>query len=251
MVWTAREALEARDLRAAIQAVRSGLLNVVNATLGRFRKPRFVCPCCNTQSYALIHLGNRLRPAWHSMCPACGSRSRHRALTLILDRLVGPDTSTVLHFAPEPLLGDVIRRDLPAVDYRTTDLLMGEVDYPGEDIQKMSLPAESFDVILCNHVLEHVPDDDAGFAEISRLLRPGGKAIITVPGDWRREQTIYFDDLTLNGHYRDYGQDLDGRLRQRFERVDVVPFSTIDQQTGGLSYGVRDNDRVFVCYAAS
>jgi ubiquinone/menaquinone biosynthesis C-methylase UbiE len=73
-----------------------------------------------------------------------------------------------------------------------------------EDIQNLSFPNAQYDLILCNHVIEHVPKDEMALKEISRILKPNGKAIITIPGNYQRDNTIYFNHLRFNGHYRDY-----------------------------------------------
>ena len=66
---------------------------------------------------------------------------------------------------------------------------MKKVDYVSEDVQNLSFKDSSFDIILSNHVLEHVKNDGLALNEMARILKKGGYAIITVPGDWRRKNT--------------------------------------------------------------
>lgn len=184
--------------------------------------------------------------SWNSMCPSCGSRKRHRALAVLLPQLMGAP-ERVLHFAPEPTLAQIIIESLPESSYSTTDRFMDHVDYPGEDIQNLSFSDNFTDAVLCNHVIEHVPNDGEALDEIARILRPGGAAYITVPGNWARA-TVFFDDPPAhNGHYRDYGNDFIEQLHHHFSSVEVVDFDSIDVGPHGLSYGIDGDDLLFIC----
>jgi ubiquinone/menaquinone biosynthesis C-methylase UbiE len=91
------------------------------------------------------------------------------------------------------------------------------------DIQNMPFENESFDVVICNHVLEHVPDDKKAMKEIQRILKPKGYAILQVPADFSRKET--FEDNSIKDkkertrifgqydHVRVYGTDYPERLR--------------------------------------
>ena len=175
------------------------------------------CPCC----------GGRFRrfvPApWGTdrLCPRCGSRDRHRALWLYLrDRMriaAGPRLR-LLHFAPENALE---RRIRPLTDYVTADLEPGAAMHEA-DITRLPFEDDSFDAVLCIHVLEHVDDDRAAVAELRRVLRPGGWAIVMVPVDLGRAATHEDPSITdpaarrrefwQEDHVRLYGRDLADRL---------------------------------------
>ena len=103
------------------------------------------------------------------------------------------------------------------------------------DVQDIPLPASSVDVIICNHLLEHVEDDRRALSELYRILRPGGWGILLVPEDRERETTYEDNSITdpkertrLFGQYdhrRVYGRDYDDRLREagfEVERNDFV-----------------------------
>ena len=171
------------DFREALFAGMAGMANVGNHYFHRRSQPRYCCSCCGETAYAFGHLSNRLRIAWNSACPVCDSRSRHRGLALLIPKIVNETGANrrVLHFAPEHVLRSVLLK-MPNLEYRTTDLFVKEVDYPGENIEALSFPADSFDIITyCNHVLEHVKNDEAAIGELARILRPGGIAVITIP----------------------------------------------------------------------
>ena len=177
------------------------------------------CPLCRFSAAAFVHLSNPIAISWNSACPNCNSRSRHRGLVFLYrEFLQNSQGKKILHFAPEPVLAHEIRK-YSQHQYFTTDYNMNEVDYPNEDIQKLTFGDSSFDVILNNHVLEHIPDDRKAMRELARILKPKGIAILTIPGNWRRKQTKIFSHLNYNGHYRDYGLDIMNFLRDSFSMV--------------------------------
>ena len=125
----------------------------------------------------------------------------------------------MLHFAPEKSLENIFRKSL-GDRYITTDLFMPGVDFK-EDITRMGFPDESFDLIYCSNVLEHIPDDRAAMKEIFRVLSRGGRAIIQVPIKGKvtyedpnitdpRERYLHFGQ---EDHVRYYGEDIEKRLK--------------------------------------
>jgi SAM-dependent methyltransferase len=185
---------------------------------------------------------------WNSACPGCDARSRHRGLALLIPHVLRerPDLRRVLHFAPEGVLARIFL-SVDGLDYRTTDLTEPHCDFPGEDIQHLSFGDGDYDLVLCNQVLEHIPDDGAGMRELCRILSPRGLALITVPCDWRQAETEMFTHVRPGGHYRHYGRDLAERLRQVFQSVEVFDMHRLDAAPNGLSYGIPEYDMVFVC----
>jgi SAM-dependent methyltransferase len=127
----------------------------------------------------------------------------------------------LLHFAPERRLQRVLARHRN-VDYVSADLRSPLADLH-IDITDTGLAADSFDVIVCNHVLEHIPDDRKAMRELFRILRPGGWALLQVPIAASRDTTLEdvtvsdADRLRLYGqtdHVRIYGKDYSKRLQE-------------------------------------
>jgi SAM-dependent methyltransferase len=122
----------------------------------------------------------------------------------------------------------------PGIQYVTADrdLANGEVSV---DVTEMGFATDSFDVILCSHVLEHIPDDAAAMAEFLRVLKPGGWAMLQVPLDETREHT--FEDAAVidpaarerlfeqADHVRVYGRDYGARLEHAGFRVHIDDFA--------------------------
>lgn len=138
------------------------------------------CPICGGHFRKFLPYGygeamdNRL-------CPKCLSLERHRLLWLYLKEKTGffTDNLKVLHFAPEqPFLKRF--RALKNLDYTTADIDSPIADL-NLDVTEMNIPDNQYDVLICNHVLEHVDNVDKAFSEIKRVLKPGGRAILMVP----------------------------------------------------------------------
>ena len=187
----------------------------------RGRHPR-ECPICGYRG--LFWAKGRQPMVFDGLCPRCHSVGRHRQQQLLIDRHPEYlDAQTVLHFAPEPCFDRRYRERLHATagTYVRADYLphKGEVKV---DLQAMPFPDGAFDTVICNNVLEHVPDDHKAMTEIARVLRPGGRALLTVPmyDAWAKtyEDPAITDpvgrDLHFNkdDHLRLYGRDFCDRL---------------------------------------
>ena len=188
-----------------------------------FKGRRYECPVCGGRFRRFLPAGIVKRP--NAACPRCSSLERHRLLWLYLQRetdlLAGP--RRVLHIAPEFCFWRVMKT-LPGLYHISID----RNDFLADcrmDITNLGLKSESFDCLLCMHVLEHVPDDRKALGEMKRILKPGAWAIIGVPIDHTREATFEdpratsdADRLALFGqadHVRVYGND----AARRFERA--------------------------------
>jgi len=182
------------------------------------RLPR-TCPICGYTG-TFISVGHP--PRWDARCLNCGSRERHRLLWLWVtegggNKLAG---QRILHFAPEKVVMRLMRGN-PL--YETADLHQPGVTHKA-DITKVALPDASYDVVIANHVLEHIPDDRAAMRELSRLLRRGGVALLTTPINPSRQTTYENPTITApaarhahfsaEDHVRYYGLDFADRLVQ-------------------------------------
>lgn len=184
-----------------------------------------ICPICKFETYSFIHLSNHREISWNSACQRCDSRSRHRGLFFLYKKYISNQSNRkILHFAPEIILSTLFKKNNNL--YFTTDLHMKNVDYPKEDIQNLSFEDSTFDVVLCNHVLEHVKNDIKALEEISRVLKTNGIAIITIPGNWKSKQTIPQNPFINNGHYRHYGLDIESFMKKKFNVVRRVNMNT-------------------------
>jgi SAM-dependent methyltransferase len=212
---------------------------------------RVECPVCE-QSFS-----RWLGDSKVGNCPYCGSAPRHRLLKLSLaQERTFHSAVDVLHFAPEWGAARSFRANPRVRRYVTADLHAPGVDVRC-DITALDFPDESFDVVVCSHVLEHVHDDRRAIRELHRVLRPGGVAYIQVPyasdqptdEDPRitdpRERERRFGQFD---HVRMYGRDLIGRLREPgFQVQELRPTRNLAEDEI-VRWGLWD-DSIFRCQA--
>jgi len=170
------------------------------------------------------------------LSPSTLSLERHRLLWLYLQRETGffRDNLKVLHFAPEQAFYSCFRT-LENLDYTTTDLNSPLAEVKA-DICELPFEDNSYDFILCNHVLEHIPDDTKAMQELYRVLKPGGTAILQIPQDLSRETTFEDNSITSQkerarifgqyDHVRVYGRDYFDKLRQTGFKVEEVEYTS-------------------------
>jgi SAM-dependent methyltransferase len=230
------------NLSLFINDLKATALNVAAYVFKKNHK-NVTCPCCNWSGSAFITTCNSKRVNYYSNCPNCDSRSRHRGLSTLMLQALENKNLDLLFFAPEKILLNILNSDLANINIKTTDYYSTDVDYANEDIQNLSFESQTYDYILCNHVIEHVPNDNLAFAELSRLLKTNGKAIITIPGDYHLSPTVEFKQTDSNGHFRHYGLDVIKKMKLYFSEVDAIDLHSISKS----EYGVRKNDLAFIC----
>jgi SAM-dependent methyltransferase len=146
------------------------------------------------------------------LCPGCFSLERHRLQYQYLKETSGifTDALKVLHFAPEKCLHERISLN-KKLEYETADLLIQFIELievkPKHQmsITDIKFPDNHFDIILCNHVLEHVPDDKKAMSELLRVLKPGGFGILQVPINPNSDEILEDMSLSTEERYKQYG----------------------------------------------
>jgi predicted SAM-dependent methyltransferase len=174
-------------------------------------------------------------PRENVLSPSTLSLERHRLLWLYLKDETNFFTATlkVLHFAPEQAFYKKFKK-LKNLEYTTTDLNSPLADVKA-DICALPFKDDSFDVILCNHVLEHIPDDRKALSELYRILKPSGWGIFQIPQDLKREDTYEDNSITDKkerakifgqyDHVRIYGRDYFDRLKEAGFIVKAVDYT--------------------------
>jgi len=170
----------------------------------------------------------------NALCPGTLSLERHRLLWLYLDRKTTflTDSIRVLHIAPEQVFYKKFK-SFSHWDYTTSDLHSPLADVKA-DICALPFEDNSYDFILCNHVLEHIPNDLKAMEELYRVLKLRGTAILQVPLEEDRENTFEDDAITDQrertrifgqyDHVRVYGQDYYNRLEEVGFKATAVDF---------------------------
>lgn len=220
----------------------------------RYAGDRVRCPCCGGNFGQFLQVGQPPRPA---ACPRCDSRERQRLLWLYLENRTNFFSAAlrVLHFAPEDCFQAKFR-SMPNLDYLSADLISTSA-MVAMDITRIAYPDGGFDVILCSHVLEHVPDDRKAIGELYRVLQPGGWAILQVPIDWTREKSLEDPAVTdpcerlrlfgQSDHVRVYGPDYPDRLKAAGFHVEVSDYVASFLSSEIERMGLDASEKMFVC----
>ncbi|MDB0600432.1 class I SAM-dependent methyltransferase [Tenacibaculum maritimum] len=171
----------------------------------------------------------------NALSPSTLSLERHRLMWLFLQEETDffSAQKKVLHMAPEQCFLDRFK-SLKNIDYTTADLHSPIADVKA-DICNLPFPDNSFDIIFCNHVLEHIPDDTKAMQELYRVLKPKGMGIFQIPQDLSRAKTFEDNSITdpkertkifgQYDHVRVYGYDYFNKLRSIGFRVDEINYT--------------------------
>jgi SAM-dependent methyltransferase len=192
-----------------------------------------------------------------AQCAHCGALERHRFLWLFLEKetdLFNGQPKKILHVAPEPCLESRLKKRL-AGNYLTADLLSPRAMVK-MDICDIQFPDQSFDVIYCSHVLEHVLDDKKAMREFFRVLKNNQWAILNVP--ITREKT--FEDSSIvdpqerlkafgqEDHVRCYGPDYAERLRDSGFTVKITQIGDLANNDEAAKMGLTPaSGEIYYC----
>ncbi|MBI2459158.1 MAG: class I SAM-dependent methyltransferase [Parcubacteria group bacterium] len=192
------------------------------------------CPCCDWRGGKFLPSGKRN----NVLCPNCGSFERHRLYYLYLKNVLPSDIKIkILHFAPEKVITRLFK------SYTNAEYLSVDID-PGvammqADITNLPFNNNSFDVIFCSHVLEHIIDDNKALIELFRVLKSGCFAIIQVPikDEFNGKKiNLTFEDFSITSpegrekffgqsdHVRVCGRDYSDRFKAAGFQVEINKF---------------------------
>jgi SAM-dependent methyltransferase len=223
----------------------------------RHRGRTVCCPLCGHQ-FARFK-DDRGRP--DALCWWCGSHERHRTQWLLFERRPGllDEARSLLHFAPEWALRRRLER-LEHLRYVTADLLDPGADLK-LDITALELPDQSFDAVICSHVLEHVEEDAAAMRELCRITAQHGWCLVMVPLDLGRERTYENSSLTLpkererafwqHDHVRLYASDISDRLEEAGFTVECIRPREEFGSAAMRRCRLVEADHVFLCRPGS
>lgn len=204
--------------RKYLQYFSHHILRVVSLFM---RGDKVECPICEISYRKFLPYG-RLNPRPNALCPDSLSLERHRLMWLYLKEKTTFFTEPLklLHIAPELCFIDRFK-SMDNIDYTSADLDSPLADIK-MDVHQIPFDENTFDVVFCNHVMEHVDDDIKAMSEIHRVLKPGGWAIIQSPQDYNRAETLEDPSITdpkerekiywQDDHVRLFGLDYGQRL---------------------------------------
>ncbi|MEQ1439888.1 class I SAM-dependent methyltransferase [Fontimonas sp. SYSU GA230001] len=232
---------------------------------------RYYCVCCRHSVRAFMPYrsgGGGVAPLMQSVrmagsdvdhfeCPRCGAHDRERHLLLymtasgLLQDLAGKH---IVHFAPEKRLPLHLARMKPA-SYILCDLYPTRPEIRQVDLLDMPFASESVDLLIANHVLEHVADDSIALREIFRVLRSGGMAILQTPYSQVLERTWCDPGITdpqarfhaygQEDHVRLYGKDIFDRIASSGLIPDIATHEELLPDIDALKFGVNPEEPFF------
>lgn len=210
------------------------------------------CTVCGRRFRKFLPYG-RIIKRENALCPNCLSLERHRLIWLFLKTKTNffSDDLRVLHVAPEYCF---IKRfkSLKNLDYTTGDIESPLADVK-MDIRDIPFEDDQFDVIICNHTLEHVIEDLLAMKEFYRVLKPGGWGILNSPINENREKT--YEDFSITDpaerekhfgqrdHVREYGLDYGKRLSEAGFKVSEIDILSELSDEEVMRYGLLHYDK--------
>ena len=220
-----------------------------------YKGNKVTCPICKIKLKKFFPYGRNIRD--NALCPNCLSLERHRLMYLYLKNETNffKKELNVLHIAPEQCFISIFKNS-KNINYTSGDLFSPLADIK-MDIHKMPFKNDTFDIILCNHVLEHVNDDIKALKEIIRVMKKGGFSILQVPFYYPLPNKTQEDKSIINAserekaygqsdHLRKYGKDYKKRLSSVGFKVDVNEYIkklSIEKQK---KYGLSENELIYI-----
>jgi len=230
----------------------------------KFKGNKVLCPICNSSynSFATYRPSGRK----NIRCINCRSLPRHRLLYFFLKHrtnIFSKDTKLrLLHFAPELQFFQLLANK-GNIAYTSCDISPNSHDFRDiagiqkADITSLPFADNSFDVILCNHVLEHVIDDNKAMCELYRVMAPGGWGVFQVPLIFKNEHT--YEDASITepkerkkafgqfDHVRVYGRDYLDRLSAAGFEVTANRYAENFTDHDVLRFGLNPYERIVLC----
>lgn len=222
------------------------------------------CPVCQKGFITFLPFGSKNKRA-NALCISCLSLERHRLIWLYLTQetdlfMQRSEPIDLLHVAPEACFFKILK-NYKSISYFPVDKFEEGYTYPSGtknmDITDIAEADNTFDVILCNHVFEHIPDDHKAMTELYRVLKVGGWAILQVPIETDLEVT--FEDKTICtpetreqafgqvDHVRQYGLDYGDRLEKAGFSVKPILYTDTFSNHDKFKFGLPSHRNIYVC----
>ncbi len=232
---------------------------------------RYYCNVCNSRLRLFLPGGINaeaiikheiIGAGFHELdtCPVCLASYRQRFQKLYFDQIKDKvKHSRILHIAPEPSLNYLFNK--LSIDYTSGDIEPERyIQYPAPiklDVTKLCFDSDTFDIIVCNHVLEHVPDDKKAMKELYRVLKPDGYAFLQVPISIKLDTTYENESVTSDedrlkefgqkDHVRIYAMDYVERLKEAGFNVEVLRIEHLETPKNLKKLELDLKEQLFVC----
>ncbi len=238
--------------RSFLQRISQPIFKVITLL---YKGDAVFCPICKISLRKFFPYGRKVRE--NALCTNCLSLERHRLIYLYLKNETDffNKKLNVLHIAPEQCFIGKFKNS-KNLNYTTGDLNSPLADIK-MDIHNMPFENNVFDIVLCNHVLEHVKDDILALKEIRRVLKKGGYSILQVPfynplQNKTLENKSIIDPLERekkygqSDHVRKYGKDYNKRITSIGFKVDENNYINKLSEDLKMKYGLSKNEIIFI-----
>lgn len=210
-----------------------------------YKGRKYICPICGSELRSFVTTNGE------KICPACGSLSRNRRLYQLIESEYLKEEISMLDFSPSRHLYRKFKNN-PSLDYTSTDLSDNFLADQHYDITDINIKDESYHLILCYHILEHIEDDRKAMQELYRVLTKGGTCIIQTPF---KKSDIYEDPKikTVTERLKHFGQEdhvriysiagLKDRLTACGFTVEINEFN--EEATN--KFGFKEKECILIC----
>lgn len=216
----------------------------------------YYCNCCQKKFRKFLPKGHNLR--LNAECPYCGSLERHRLLLFYLQKETDIFLKhlKVLHFSPERCIYNILKKlDLEYIDGDINPAMAINI----VDVTNIQYPDNYFDIIICSHVLGHVPDENTAISELLRVINNNGFVLLMTLIDTSKEVTFENNQIKTNVEkllnygepdlYRLHGMDFAEKLQRQGFYVSVIDYRKQLESHLLISHSLGDGKRelIFKC----
>jgi SAM-dependent methyltransferase len=222
-----------------------------------YRGNKVECPVCEKSFSKFLSYGSNVAHRENVLCPYDLTLERHRLMWLYLTRktdFFSAESLKVLHIAPEQCFLPHFKKQ-NNLDYTTADLVSPIADIHF-DLHDIPLEDNQYDVVFCNHVMEHVDDPIRCMSELNRVMKPGGWAIMQVPQDMSRTETYEDKSITSpderekhfwqKDHVRLFGKDYPSYLEKAGFKVDEFDLNTEFDATEVVKFRLMQKEILYI-----
>lgn len=224
------------------------LYNLINLTTPILRSKKVKCNICEWEGYRFSAIAGASYVRYNAICPVCGSAERQRALIEYMNKRGDFSKKGIKYLdigSGRAFRGYFEAKDC---DYISIDLDSGSAMIK-MDATQMGFSDNTFDLIICSHVLEHIKDDLQAIKEMLRVLRSEGVCYIMVPFNKKRTDTIEYERPNPLDpvHVRAYGLDITDRIKSIGFRVEMIDLVSELNKEDVSRYGLGTEEICFLC----
>ena len=222
-----------------------------NLIISRLPSKKVKCNVCGWEGFKFRAIAGASYIRYNASCPGCGSAERQRALIEYLNKKGSLSEKGINILDIGPVRGFRTYFEAKGCNYISIDLISSTAMVK-MDATQMSFSDDTFDFIICSHVLEHIKDDIRAIKEMFRVLRSEGVCYIMVPFNRNRTDSIEYEkpNILEIGHVRAYGLDILDRIKSVWFKVEMINLIAELGKDNISRYGIGTEEFCFLCAKA-